>query len=155
MVESLEEATRRGKKDIPALLPKIKKIIYAPEWGKKFGYPLDKIQAADYYVEYDYGNGKSIYWLIEASDSNLHKNLKQLEASADFFNMNGINVDGYLIVIGTLTRMDHHRYKMEEGIQAPLKQIYERITYRDEKPKIFYGKPVFLIERRDFGRLKK
>ncbi len=155
MVETLEEAKRRGAKDIPYLLPRIKNISYAPEWKKQFNYPLNEIPVADYYVEYEFSAGKSVYWLMEACDSHLHQNLKQLEESAIFFKTNNIQVDGYLIVIDNLSRNDNRRYDLKESTNKPLKEICDRSGYKETNARLQYKKPTFLIFRKDFKRLLK
>lgn len=156
MVESLEEAKRRGKKDIPPIA-KIKNIYYAAEWDKKFKYPLNEIPVADYYVEYSY-NAKDFgsNWLIEASISSLHNQIKQIEASAEFFKRRNIPVDTYLIVIDRLTKRDKQKYKLKDATLKPLKHVFERIDYDNEKPYLMIGKkPLFLIFRDQFERLLK
>ena len=154
MVETLEQSARRGQKDIPPF-GKIKSISYACQWGEQFGYPLNDQQVADYYVEYEFGGGKSIFWLIEGCKSHLHANLKQLETSAIFFKKNNIQVDGYLIVIDDITKNDKYRYSLKESTDKGLREIEERTGYQNKVPRLIYKKPVFVIFRKDFERLRK
>jgi hypothetical protein len=84
MVEKYDEAVRAGEKDIPPM-GKIKEIIYACQWGERFDYPLETYPVADYYVEYEHISTLGAFWLIEASTSNLHKEIAQIDASAEFF----------------------------------------------------------------------
>ena len=155
MVESLEEAERRGNEDIPPI-GKTKHIHYAPEWDKKFGYPINKIPISDYFVEYNYNDPNfGSRYLIEASKSNLHAQIKQIEESAHFFKNNNIPIDTYLIVLNKLSERDKKKYKLKDVTLKPLKQIFERIDYNNEKSYSVCKKPLFAIFRKDFDRLRK
>lgn len=153
MVESLEEAKRSGKKDIPPL-GKINNISYACQWKAQFNYPLNEIKVADYYIDYEFGGNKSVFWLIEACKSHLHQNLKQLETSAIFFKRNNIQVDGYLIVIDELTKNDKYRYSLKESTSKPLRELEEKTGYKNKFPRLIFKKPIFVVFRDDFKRLK-
>jgi len=155
MVESLEDAKRRGKDDIPPI-GITKNIYYAPEWGEKFGYPINNLPIADYYVEYNY-NHKNFgsRYLIEASKSNLHAQIIQLEESADFFKRKNIVVDTYLIVIDRLSDRDKRKYKLKDFTLKGFKEVFERIDYNNEKCYLVCKKPLFAIFRKDFERIGK
>ena len=154
MVEKLEEAKRRGEHDIPPIGIR-KSVSYAPEWGKKLGYPPN-LPIADYYVEYNYNhyNFGSKY-LIEASKSNLVGKILQIEESAEFFKRKGIPVDTYLIVLDRLSDRDKKKYKLRDFTFKHFKQVFERIDYNKEKPYFVCKKPLFVINRRDFDKLRK
>ena len=155
MVETLEEAKREGKKDIPRI-GKIKNVDHAPEWKKKFGYPTNEIPIADYYVEYNYNApGFGSKWLIEASSSNLYRQIIQIEASAEFFKQKNILVDTYLVVLNELSRRDKQKYSLKKATLKPLKQVYERSGYDNKRPYIIQRKQLFLIFRKEFGILTK
>ena len=155
MVEKLEEAKRRREHDIPPI-GITKSITYATEWGKKFGYPLNKIPIADYYVEYNYNHPNfGSKYLIEASKSNLHAQIIQIEESAEFFKNNKIPVDTYLIVMDKLSDRDKKKYKLKDFTLKHFKQVFERIGYNNEKPYLVCKKPLFVIHRRDFDKLRK
>ena len=154
MVETLEEAKRRGNDDIPPI-GIIKKIDYAPEWGKKFNYPSNE-PIADYYVEFNYNhNNFGSRYLIEASKSHLTDQILQIEESAEFFRNNNIVVDTYLIVIDKLSDRDKKKYKLKDFTFKPFKQVFERIDYSNEKTYVICKKPLFIIFRKDFDRLRK
>lgn len=154
MVETLEEAKRRGKDDIPPI-GIIKNIDYAPQWNNKFGYPLNK-PIADYYVEFNYNhNNFGSRYLIEASKSNLYGQILQIEESAEFFRSKNIIVDTYLIVIDRLSDRDKKKYKLKDFTFKPFKQIFERIDWSDEKAYLVCKKPLFAIFREHFDRLRK
>ena len=153
-MESLDEAKRRGERDIPPM-GKIKKIVYAPEWGDKFDYPLEDLPVADYYVEYEHIASLGAFWLIEASKKNLHKEIKQLEASANFFKQKNINVNGYLIVLDELSRRSKQKYQLKPYTAKPLKIVYEKIDYSNTKEYKICSKPLFVVFRHEFGRFKK
>lgn len=154
MVETLEEAKRREKDDIPPI-GIIKNIDYAPEWGKKFDYPSNK-PIADYYVEFNYNhNNFGSRYLIEASKSNLHAQILQIEESAEFFRNKNIPVDTYLVVIDRLSDRDNKKYKLKDFTFKPFKQVFEKIDYTNEKAYLVCKKPLFIIFRKDFDRLRK
>jgi len=153
VVERPEDAHRRAPDDIPPI-GNIKSVCHAYEWEKKFGYPLGKIRAADYYVEYSHTAFGS-HWLIEASRSHLHSQLKQLCASAEFFASKKIQVDNYLVVLDELSRRDKQKYRTSEITLKPLKQIQEKLDNENTREYKIRNKAVFLIYRRDFERLKK
>ena len=153
MVETLEEAKRRGKDDIPPI-GIIKNIDYAPQWNKKFGYPLNK-PIADYYVEFNYNhNNFGSRYLIEASKSNLIGQISQIEESAEFFRSKKIIVDTYLVVIDRLSDRDKKKYKLKDFTFKPFKQVFERISWMGEKEYSICKKPLFVIHRKDFDRLR-
>lgn len=152
-MESLEEAKRNGKKDIPPM-GVIKKVIYACEWGTAFNYPLEKIKAADYHVEYEQIATLGSIWLIEASTRHLHKEIIQLERSAHFFNENKHNIDAYLIVLDTLSRPSKQKYSLKQAPNKPLKIVYEKHGPNNKEYKIL-GKPLFFVYREDFPKFKK
>lgn len=155
MVETLEEAKRRGEHDIPPIGVR-KNVYYTPEWGDKFGYPINKIPVADYYVEYNYNhNNFGSRYLIEASKSHLRAQILQIEETAEFFRNNEIPVDTYLVVIDKLSDRDNKKYKLKDFTFKPFKQVFEKIDYTNEKAYLVCKKPLFVIFRKDFDRLRK
>ena len=63
-------------------------------------------------------------------------------------------MDGYLIVIDKLTKNDKNRYSLKESTSKPLRELEEKTGYQNKFPRLIYKKPVFVIFRDDFKRLK-
>ncbi|MBI4738297.1 hypothetical protein HY772_01830 [Candidatus Woesearchaeota archaeon] len=154
MVETIGQARQSGVRDIPPLGP-VKAVTYAPEWQKLYGYPTNKIPIADYYVTYQYTKDFGSCWLIEASVSRLHLQIKQLIASADFFKRREISVDGYAVVLDHLSPRDKQKYALKSATPQPFKHVFERLDQQHEKQQFICSKPIFVIFRRDFERLRK
>jgi len=153
-MESLQEAQSKADKDIPSM-GKIKKIVHACQWKEEFNYPTEEIKAADYYVEYEHIYSLGAVWLIEASTANLHKEIKQLECSADFFKETNINIDGYLIVLDRLSKRSQQKYKLEYFTNKPLRKVSEKIDHNNKKEYKVCSKPLFVVFRHEFDQFKK
>lgn len=63
-------------------------------------------------------------------------------------------MDGYLIVIDDLTKNDKNRYSLKESVSKPLRELEEKTGYKNTFPRLIYKKPIFVIFRYDFKRLK-
>ena len=63
-------------------------------------------------------------------------------------------MDGNLIVIDELTKNDKGRYSLKESTSKPLRELEERTGYQNKFPRLIYKKPIFVIFRDEFDRLK-
>ena len=154
MVESLERSKSNAKKDIPPM-GRLKKVIHACQWKEVFNYPLESIPVADYYVVFEHILHVGAVWIIEASTKNLHKKIKQIESSADFFKKEKINVDGYLIVLDSLSRRSQKKYILKSATNIPLKIIKEKIGNNNNRQYKILNKPLFVVYRKEFRRFRK
>lgn len=125
MVESFEQSARNIKKHVPKIA-KIKEIVVPAQFAEKFGYPENE-PVADYLVRYESAKDFGGTYLIEAADSNLRRELKQLESSAEIFRRLGVQINNYLLVIKRLSKHDNKKYKLKSCLPKPFKYIHEKV----------------------------